>query len=333
MNQPNAVPFAMSFKGSFTALCTPFRDGLVDEVALRRLVEFQIAGGTDGLVPCGTTGETPTLDRDERRRVIAITVEQNRGRARVVAGGPGNDTRASVEAAREAKELGADAVLAVTPYYNKPSQEGLYRHYGAIAEAGLPVVAYNVPSRTSVDLLPDTVARLHRAGAIAALKEATGSMVRALELAELAPGLPLLSGDDFSVAPFLACGGQGVISVSSNAVPERMKALVAAGLAGDSVTARAEQLRLAPLHRALFCDTNPIPIKAALVLLGICGPELRLPMVPLAAALLPALERALRAVAAAVPAATRSELGDQTPADLAVELAGERASAGAEARS
>ncbi len=269
----------------------------MDEAALRRLVDFQVRSGTDGLVPCGTTGEAPTLSTAERERVIAVVVEHARGKLPVVAGGPGNDTRASVEAARRAKALGASAVLAVTPYYNKPTQEGLYRHYSALAEVGLPVVAYNVPSRTSVDLLPETVARLHKVGALAALKEASGSMTRALELVELTDGkLWLLSGDDLTVAPFLACGGHGVISVSSNVVPKAMKRLVDAGLAGDPATARTEQLRLQALHRALFVETNPIPVKAALAELDLCGLELRLPLTPLSERWLPQLRSALSSV-------------------------------------
>ncbi len=208
---------AVQYQGSFTAHVTPFEGGKLAEAALRRLIDFQIEGGTDGLVPCGTTGEVPTLTEAERERVVAVTVEQAKGRVQVIAGGPGNDTRRSVEVARRAKELGADAVLAVTPYYNRPTQEGLVRHYAAIAEAGLPVIAYNVPSRTSVDLLPETVGRLAREGIIAGLKDATASMIRALDLVEATAGrLSLLSGDDFTVAPFIACGGHGVISVSSS---------------------------------------------------------------------------------------------------------------------
>jgi 4-hydroxy-tetrahydrodipicolinate synthase len=182
----------------------------------------------------------------------------------------------------------------VTPYYNRPTQEGLVRHFAAIAETGLPIIAYNVPSRTCVDLLPETVGRLAREGIISGLKDATASMIRALDLVEATAGqLPLLSGDDFTVAPFIACGGHGVISVSSNAVPKRMKALVSAALAGDGKTAREEQLRLLPLHRALFAETNPIPIKAALAQLRICSAELRLPLTPLSEELLPTLRAAL----------------------------------------
>lgn len=286
-----------TFHGSLTALVTPFKDGAVDEVALRRLIEFQIAGGTDGLVPCGTTGETPTLSLDERLKVIAVTVEQAKGRLPVIAGGAGNDTRGALEAGKHAQQAGADAVLVVTPYYNRPTQEGLYRHYAAVAEAGLPVVAYNVPSRTGVDLQPETVARLHHSGAIVALKDATGSMLRALDLIEQTGGeLSLLSGDDPTVAPFLACGGHGVISVSANVVPRAMKALVKAGLAGEAETARQAQLRLHPLHRALALETNPIPVKAALAELRLCGPELRLPLLPLSDRFVAQLRAALTQV-------------------------------------
>ena len=296
-----ASRLATLFRGSFTALVTPFRGGRLDDVALRRLVDFQLAGGTDGLVPCGTTGEAPTLSSAEREEVISVVVDQVHarvgGKVPVIAGGPGNDTRSSLEIAKRAKSLGADALLAVTPYYNKPTQEGLYRHFSVLAEAGLPVIAYNVPSRTSVDLLPETVGRLHAAGAIAGLKEATGSMPRALELVELTRGeLPLLSGDDFTVAPFLACGGHGVISVSSNVVPRAMKTLVEAGLAGNARDACREQQRLQALHRALFTETNPIPVKTALAELGLIGPEIRLPLIPLSERLLPQLRSALAEV-------------------------------------
>lgn len=285
---------AVCFRGSFTALVTPFRGGKLDEAALRKIVEAQVAGGTDGLVPCGTTGETPTLTLEERLRVIALTVEVAKGRLPVIAGGAGNDTRTAIEATKQAKELGADGVLAVTPYYNRPTQEGLFRHFEAIAQIGLPVVAYNVPARTGVDLLPETVGRLHRAGWIAAIKDATGSMARALDLVEITGGeLGLLSGDDFTVAPFLACGGHGVISVSSNAVPQRMKALVQAGLSGDVVAARREQLRLLPFHRAISAETNPIPIKAAMAEIKLCEAELRLPLTPLSPHLLSPLRSAL----------------------------------------
>jgi 4-hydroxy-tetrahydrodipicolinate synthase len=282
------------FRGSMVALATPFRDGKVDDAALRRLVDFQLNGGTDVLVPCGTTGESPTLTVDERQHVTAVVVEQARGRAPVLAGGPGNDTAASVDAARRAKAAGAHGILAVTPYYNKPSQEGHVRHLAAIAEVGLPVLAYNVPSRTGTDLLPETVARLHHEGIIIGVKEATGSLLRLLDILEQTHGeLVAISGDDFTAAPFILTGGQGVISVSANVVPRHMKALVQAALQGDRAGAVAEQLRLQPLHRALFIEGNPIPLKSALAELGLCGPGLRLPLTPLSEMHLPALRAAL----------------------------------------
>jgi 4-hydroxy-tetrahydrodipicolinate synthase len=284
----------MRFRGSWVALVTPFLDGKVDEPALRRLVDLQIAAKTDGLVPCGTTGESVTLTVAERERVIAVVVEQSQGRLPVIAGGPGNDTAAAVEAARRAKALGADGVLAVTPYYNKPTQEGLFRHFAAIAEAGLPVVAYNVPSRTVADLMPETLGRLAERRVIAGVKEATGSMARLLEIRERGgDALDLLSGDDFTIAPFMACGGHGVISVSANLVPQRVRAIVHDALEGRLPAAVEEQLRLGPLHRALFLEANPIPVKAAMALLGRCGPELRLPLTPLSPTHVPALRAAL----------------------------------------
>jgi 4-hydroxy-tetrahydrodipicolinate synthase len=285
---------SLAFEGSMVALVTPFRDGKVDEAALARLVDLHLAAGTDGIVPCGTTGESPTLSPDERQRVTAAVVERVRGRIPVLAGGPGNNTAASCEAARRAKSAGADGVLAITPYYNKPNQEGHYRHLAAIAEVGLPVVAYNVPSRTGTDLLPETVERLHRDRIIVGVKEATGSMTRVLEIRErCGDDLILLSGDDFTVAPFLACGGVGVISVSANVVPKRMRALVQAACDGRVPDATREQILLAPLHRALFAEPNPIPVKAALVLQGLIGPELRLPLTPLSEDRLPELRRIL----------------------------------------
>ena len=282
------------FRGSWVALVTPFRGGKIDEPALRRLVDLQVAAETDGLVPCGTTGESVTLSVPERERVIAVVVEQSHGRVPVLAGGPGNDTAAAVEAASRAKAAGADGVLAVTPYYNKPLQEGHFRHLAAIAEAGLPVVAYNVPSRTSTDLHVETIKRLADQRLLAGVKEATGSMARLLEIRErCGDALDLLSGDDFTIAPFMACGGHGVISVSANVVPQRVRAVVHEALEGRLAASVAEQLRLGPLHRALFSESNPIPVKAALALLGRCGGELRLPLTPLAETLLPPLRAAL----------------------------------------
>lgn len=282
------------FKGCWVALITPFREGKIDEVALRGLVALHVAAGTDGLVPCGTTGEAATLSPDERQRVTAVVVEEARGRIPVLSGGPGNDTAASVDAARRAKAAGAAGVLAVTPFYNRPTQEGHFRHLSAIAEVGLPVVAYNVPSRTGTDLMPETLRRLAQHGAIVGVKEATGSMARLLEIRERCGELlALLSGDDFTIAPFIACGGHGVISVSANLFPVRLRRLVRAALEGDLALACREQLALGPLHRALFAEPNPIPVKAAMALLGRSTNELRLPLTPLSEGFAPALRQIL----------------------------------------
>jgi 4-hydroxy-tetrahydrodipicolinate synthase len=264
------------------AIVTPLQGGKPDLKALRELTEWQIAEGTDGIVPCGTTGEGATLTAAERAEVIRTVVETARGRVTVIAGAGSNSTAEAVEGVRLAKELRADAALVVTPYYNKPTQEGLYRHYLAIRDAtGFPVVAYNVPSRTSVDLLPETVARLVQAKAIVGLKEATASMDRQVQLVERTgpDAIAWLSGDDFTVAPYVACGGHGVISVVANVAPRAMKELTAAALAGDFKRALALQVRMAELNRMMFVETNPGPVKAAVALLGKASPEIRLPLV------------------------------------------------------
>jgi 4-hydroxy-tetrahydrodipicolinate synthase len=270
-------------EGSLVAIVTPLKDDKPDLKALRELVEWHVAEGTDGIVPCGTTGEGATLTASERAAVIRTTVEAARGRVAVVAGAGSNATHEAIESVKLAKELHADAALVVTPYYNKPTQEGLFRHYEAIWTATkFPVVAYNVPSRTSVDLLPDTVARLAKAGAIVGLKEATASMDRQVQLVELVgkDGLAWLSGDDFTVLPYVACGGHGVISVVANLAPRAMKALVFAARQGDLADALAKQVAMAELNRMMFVETSPGPVKAGVALLGRCGPELRLPLAP-----------------------------------------------------
>ena len=272
----------MKLRGSMVAIVTPLQGGKPDLKALRELTEWQIAEGTDGIVPCGTTGEGATLTAAERAEVIRTVVETARGRVTVIAGAGSNSTAEAVEGVRLAKELRADAALVVTPYYNKPTQEGLYRHYLAIRDAtGFPVVAYNVPSRTSVDLLPETVARLVQAKAIVGLKEATASMDRQVQLVERTgpDAIAWLSGDDFTVVPYVACGGHGVISVVANVAPRAMKELTAAALAGDFRRALALQVRMAELNRMMFVETNPGPVKAAVALLGKASPEIRLPLV------------------------------------------------------
>jgi 4-hydroxy-tetrahydrodipicolinate synthase len=270
-------------EGSMVAIVTPLRDGSPDLRALRDLVEWHVAEGTDGIVPCGTTGEGATLTAPERADVVRAVVEQARGRLAVVAGAGSNATHEAIESVKMAKELRADAALVVTPYYNKPTPEGLYRHYVAIWEAArFPVVAYNVPGRTAVDLQPETVARLVKAGAIVGIKEATASMDRQVQLVEKIgkDAIAYLSGDDFTVLPYVACGGHGVISVIGNIAPRAMKELVVAARKGELARALEKQVAMAELNRMMFVETSPGPVKAAVALLGKASPELRLPLAP-----------------------------------------------------
>ena len=274
-----------TIKGTMTALATPFKDGQLDENAYRELIRSQLGGGVNGLVPVGTTGEAVTLNSDECAQLTRIAVEEAKGAVPVIAGVGSNDTRKTIDNIHWAREAGADAGLVVTPYYNKPSQAGLFAHFQAIAKAhpGFPLVAYNVPGRTAGDMLPETVRRLCDLSEVVAIKEATGNLVRSMAIRELCGDrIALLSGDDFTVLPFLAAGGDGVISVSSNVVPKLMSDLVQAALDGKLKEALALQLRLQPLHRALFLESNPIPVKWALARMGLMGGELRLPLTPLA---------------------------------------------------
>lgn len=272
------------FKGSIVAIVTPFRNGAVDEEKLRELVEFQIEGGTDAIVPCGTTGEASTLDYEEHDRVIRIVVEQVNKRVPVIAGTGSNATHEAIEMTEHAKKLGADGALLVTPYYNKPTQEGLYRHYKAVAEAvALPQILYNVPGRTGVNLLPETVARLAEISNIVAIKEATGSLQQASEvLALCGDKIDVLSGDDFITFPMMACGAKGVISVVANIMPKEVAALVDAFYAGKMEEARKLHLRLLKISNAMFIESNPVPVKTAVALMGKCSDEVRLPLAPLA---------------------------------------------------
>jgi 4-hydroxy-tetrahydrodipicolinate synthase len=286
----------MKLQGSMVAIVTPMKDGKVDLRSLRELTEWQLLEGTDGIVPCGTTGEGATLTAAERAEVVRTVVEVVKGRAAVVAGAGSNATHEAIDSVRTAKELKADAALVVTPYYNKPTQEGLYRHYMAIWEATrFPVVCYNVPGRTSVDILPETVARLAKAGAIAGIKEATASMDRQVQLIERMgkDAIAYLTGDDFTVLPYIACGGQGVISVVANIAPRAMKELVVAARRGDHARALDKQVAMAELNRMMFVETNPGPVKAAVALLGKAGPELRLPLAPVADANLVKIREAM----------------------------------------
>jgi 4-hydroxy-tetrahydrodipicolinate synthase len=286
----------MRLEGSMVAIVTPLKDGAVDHRSLRDLVEFQLAGGTDGIIPCGTTGEGATLTAQERYEVVKTVVEQVKGRAAVIAGAGSNATHEAIEGVKAAKALKADAALVVTPYYNKPTQEGLFQHYQAIWQAArFPVVAYNVPSRTAVDLLPETVARLVKAGAIAGIKEATANMDRQIQLVELCgkDALAYLSGDDFTVLPYIACGGHGVISVVANIAPRAMKGLVVAARTGDLSGALQKQVAMAELNRIMFVETNPGPVKAAVALLGMASAELRLPLAPVSDASLQKIRAAM----------------------------------------
>jgi 4-hydroxy-tetrahydrodipicolinate synthase len=274
------------FQGVFPALITPFRDGEVDEDAFIRLVERQIAGGVHGLVPVGTTGESATLSHDEHRRVVELCVRTARGRVPVIAGAGSNSTKEAIELVRHAKAVGADAALVVTPYYNRPSQDGLYRHYAAINDAvQLPILVYNVPSRTGSDIADETLARLSRLPNIVGVKDATGEIDRA-SLQQLVCGEDwvMLSGDDSTALGYIAHGGHGCISVTANVAPEACAAFHNAALAGDFATARLWQGRLARLHKALFIDNSPAPTKFALARLGLCGDETRLPIAPCAEA-------------------------------------------------
>ncbi|MBI4797404.1 MAG: 4-hydroxy-tetrahydrodipicolinate synthase [Desulfarculus sp.] len=286
-------------KGALVAIITPFKDGGVDEEALRELIEFQIAGGTDGIVPCGTTGESATLSHEEHKRVIEITVDAVKKRVPVVAGAGSNNTREAVDLTLFAKQAGADAALHITPYYNKPTQEGIYRHFAAISQAsgGFPLVPYNIASRTGVNILPATMARIAGLAGVVAVKEASGDLNQMAEIVGLCGGkVALLSGDDAMLLGVLAIGGQGVISVVNNLVPRDVSDILAAWNRGDIATAQAKFHRLLPLVKAMFLETNPIPVKTAAALMGLIpSGELRLPMCEMAPDSLAKLKAALTA--------------------------------------
>ena len=273
-----------SFKGSFTALVTPFKNGGLDEKAFRDLVDWQVAEGTKGFVPVGTTGESPTLSHAEHRQVVQWCVEQAGGRVPVIAGAGSNSTEEAIEFARHAQECGADAVLVVTPYYNKPTQEGLYRHFKAINDAiGIPIFIYNIPARSVIDMSVDTMKRLFELDNIAGVKDATANVVRvSQQRAAMGEGFNQLSGEDATALGFMAHGGHGCISVTSNVAPRLCAEFQDACLKGDYRAALKLQDKLMPLHTALFIETNPAPAKYALSVLGKCSDIVRLPMVPLA---------------------------------------------------
>lgn len=268
------------FTGSITALVTPFRDGNVDEEGLKRLIEFQIAGGISGVVPCGTTGESATLSYEEHNRVIELTIEASAKRVPVIAGTGSNSTAETIALTKHARKAGADAALLITPYYNKPTQQGLYEHYRKVAEAvDIPIILYNVPGRTSVNMLPETVAKLSEIKNIIGIKEATGDLKQVSDIIELSrEGFIVLSGDDFTTLPMLSIGGHGVISVTSNIMPGEISGMVKSYFAGEMKEARRLHFRLQALHRMMFIETNPIPVKTALAVMGMVGEEFRLPL-------------------------------------------------------
>ena len=273
------------FSGSLVAIVTPFRNGKVDERAFGDLIEWQIANGTNGIVPCGTTGESATLTHDEHHRVVRLTVEVAKGRVPVIAGTGSNSTDEAISLTRHAKDAGADGALLITPYYNKPTQEGLYRHYKAVAEAvDMPLVLYNIPGRTGVNMLPATVARLAVMKNIVGIKEGSGLVQQASDIAQTCGDrLTVLSGDDPLTLPMMAVGAKGVITVTANVMPKEMAQLVASFQAGRIDEARRIHFALSALFAALFYETNPIPVKEALGMMGKIEPELRLPMCAMSA--------------------------------------------------
>ena len=274
------------FKGSITALVTPFKDGALDEDAFRALIDWQIESGTHGFVPVGTTGEGPTLSHDEHRRVVEVCIAETKGRAAIIAGAGSNSTREALELARHAEKVGADGVLVVTPYYNKPSQEGLYRHFKAVNDAiGIPIVIYNIPPRSVVDMSIETMKRLYELENVVGVKDATASLTRtALQRAALGPDFIQLSGEDMTALAVMAHGGHGCISVTSNVAPRQCAEMQEHCLAGDFRAALAIQDQLTPLHAALFVEPNPAGPKCALAELGRISDEVRLPMVAASAA-------------------------------------------------
>ena len=271
------------FSGSLVALVTPFKNGKLDEEALAALIEFQITNGTHGIVPCGTTGESATLSHQEHERVVAFTVEVVNGRVPVIAGTGSNSTDEAISFTKHAKAIGANGALLITPYYNKPTQEGLYRHYTAVAKAvEFPLVLYNIPGRTCVNMTPSTVARLAEIPTVVAIKEGSGSLQQVSEIIQVCGDrITVLSGDDPLTLPMMAIGAQGVITVTANIAPADMATMVNASIKGDYHEARKLHYKLAPLFSALFYETNPIPVKAALAHMGKIQNEVRLPMTTL----------------------------------------------------
>ena len=284
------------FHGSIVAIVTPFKNGQIDEEAYRALIEYQIEGGTSAIVPCGTTGESATLSIEEHNRVIDIAIDAIKKRVPVIAGTGANSTREAIELTSHAKKAGADATLQVTPYYNKPGQEGLYRHFKAIAEAvSIPQVLYNVPGRTSINMLPETVARLADIPEIVAIKEASGNLAQMTDIIHLAGDkITLLSGDDNLILPVLSIGGKGVISVVANIVPEDTASVIREWEKGNLAKAQEIYFKLYPLCQAMFYETNPVPVKTSLALMGRIADEIRLPLAPMSDVNLEKLKGALK---------------------------------------
>jgi 4-hydroxy-tetrahydrodipicolinate synthase len=291
------------FSGTFTALVTPFKNGEVDVEALEGLVEFQVRQGVTGLVPCGTTGETPALTEEEDRLVVETVVRVADGRAPVIAGTGSNSTDMAIKYTRMAEKAGADGSLQVAPYYNKPTQEGLFRHFSAIAEStSLPLILYNIPGRTSVTLSAETTARLAEIPNIVGIKDSTLSMNMVSDMKRLCgDDFTILSGDDPMTLPMMSLGGKGVISVASNVAPAAVSEMVKALNSDDFERARELHYELLPLFRALFLETNPIPVKAAASLLGLCSDEMRLPLVPMSGENLRKLQRVMEESAHLLP--------------------------------
>lgn len=283
------------FAGAFTAIVTPFKGGQVDEKAFKGLIRFGLDGGVSGFVPCGTTGESPTLSHEEHNRVVEMTVKEVAGQVKIIAGTGSNSTEEAISLTKHAKKVGVDAALLVSPYYNKPTQEGLYRHFKAIAEAvDIPLVLYNIQGRTGVNIENSTMEKLSRLPNIVGVKEASGSILQMSEVIRLCGSdFDVLSGDDQMTFPLMALGGKGVISVVTNIIPDKMSALVRHMLAGEIDKARAIHFEIFELCQAMFVETNPIPIKAALGLMGKIEPEFRLPLCPPASASLEKIRNVL----------------------------------------
>lgn len=284
------------FQGAMTAIVTPFKEGKVDEDTLKKLIEFQLKGGIKGIIPCGTTGESATLAFEEHKRVVEITISTVNKRVPVIAGAGSNNTEEALELTKFAKNIGADGALLITPYYNRPTQHGLFLHYEKIARnVDIPIIIYNVPTRTGTNILPQTVYELSKIPNIAGIKEATGDLKQASEIIKLCGDkFTLLSGDDYTILPFLSIGGHGVISVVANIVPGLVNRLVEEFKNGNTMTAKELHYKIFPVIKACFLETNPIPVKTALSMMGMISPELRLPLCPMTDENINALKLALK---------------------------------------